>query len=64
MIPRIRQKVLTERQRELEEAGIINRIVLDEKPVRIEYCLTDMGKELEPVLEEVRIWDRKWMKQD
>ncbi|WP_456272002.1 winged helix-turn-helix transcriptional regulator [Bacillus sp. AK031] len=62
-IPGISQKVLTERLKELEEEGIIKRVVFNEKPVRIEYCLTEMGKELKPVLEEVQIWAAKWMKQ-
>ena len=43
-------KVLTERLRELERFGIIRRRIVSEYPVRVEYSLTDIGKEFEPVL--------------
>jgi DNA-binding HxlR family transcriptional regulator len=46
----ITPKVLTERLRELEQLGIIRREIVSEYPLRIEYSLTDIGKEFEPVL--------------
>ena len=46
----ISPKVLTERLRELERLGIIRRKIISEYPVRVEYSLTDLGKEFEPVL--------------
>ena len=46
----ISPKVLTERLRELEKLGILKRRIVSEYPVRIEYNLTDLGKEFEPVL--------------
>jgi DNA-binding HxlR family transcriptional regulator len=46
----ITPKVLTERLRELEKLGIINRRVVSEYPIRVEYGLTDLGKAFEPVL--------------
>ena len=46
----ISPKVLTERLRELERLGIIRRRIVSEYPVRVEYSLTDIGKEFEPVL--------------
>jgi DNA-binding HxlR family transcriptional regulator len=46
----ITPKVLTERLRELENLGIIKRRILSEYPVRVEYELTDLGREFEPVL--------------
>jgi DNA-binding HxlR family transcriptional regulator len=46
----ITPKVLTERLRELENLGIIKRRIVSEYPVRVEYELTDLGREFEPVL--------------
>ena len=43
-------KVLTERLQELQKLGIIKRKIISESPIRIEYTLTDMGKQLEPTL--------------
>ena len=45
----ITPKVLTQRLRELQQFGIVRRIVSD-YPIRVEYELTDLGKEFEPVL--------------
>ena len=46
----ITPKVLTERLRELEKLGIIKRRIVSEYPVRVEYELTELGEEFEPVL--------------
>ncbi len=46
----ITPKVLTERLRELEKFGIIKRRIVSEYPIKVEYELTDLGKEFEPVL--------------
>jgi DNA-binding HxlR family transcriptional regulator len=46
----ITPKVLTERLRELEKMGILKRKIVSEYPVKVEYELTDLGKEFEPVL--------------
>jgi DNA-binding HxlR family transcriptional regulator len=46
----ITPKVFTERLRELENFGIIKRRIVSEYPIRVEYEMTDLGKEFEPVL--------------
>lgn len=46
----ITPKVLTERLRELEKFDIIRRRIVSEYPIRVEYGLTNLGRELEPVL--------------
>jgi DNA-binding HxlR family transcriptional regulator len=46
----ITPKVLTERLRELEHLGIIKRRIVSDYPVRVEYSLTDLGREFETVL--------------
>ena len=43
-------KVLTERLRELQKFGIVRRRIVSEYPIRVEYEMTDLGKEFEPVL--------------
>jgi DNA-binding HxlR family transcriptional regulator len=43
-------KVLTQRLRELQEFGIVRRRIVSDYPIRVEYELTDLGKEFEPVL--------------
>lgn len=46
----ITPKVLTERLRELQSHGIIRRRIVSDSPIRVEYGLTDLGKEFEPLL--------------
>jgi DNA-binding HxlR family transcriptional regulator len=46
----ITPKVLTERLRELQKLGIVRRRIVSEYPIRVEYEMTDLGKEFEPVL--------------
>ncbi|WP_144521922.1 winged helix-turn-helix transcriptional regulator [Bacillus pumilus] len=54
-------RVLSERLKELEAAGILKRKVFAETPVRIEYSLTDMGRSLAPVFEEIAKWSTEWI---
>lgn len=61
VIPNVSSKVLTERLKELECEGIVNREVYPEMPVRIEYGLTEKGRELLPVLDELQKWAEKWV---
>lgn len=46
----ITPKVLTERLRELQNHGIVRRRIVSDSPIRVEYGLTDLGKEFQPVL--------------
>jgi DNA-binding HxlR family transcriptional regulator len=46
----ITPKVLTERLRELQRFGIVRRRIASEYSIRIEYEMTDLGREFEPVL--------------
>ncbi len=61
MIPELSDRMLAERFKELEEEGLIKRIVYAETPVRIEYELTEKGKELEKAMIEVQNWAEKWV---
>ncbi len=43
-------KVLAERLKELQKLGIVKRKIVSESPIRVEYMLTELGKQLEPTL--------------
>lgn len=60
IIPNLSARMLTERFKELEEQGIISRQVYPEMPVRIEYALTEKGRELEKAMDEIQKWAEKW----
>lgn len=60
-IPNMSARMLTERFKELEDHGIVIRTVYPETPVRIEYELTQKGKELGTVMDEIQKWAEKWV---
>jgi DNA-binding HxlR family transcriptional regulator len=60
-IPEISDRMLSERLRELEAEGILDRIVVPETPVRVEYQLTEKGRALEQALASVGRWAERWI---
>lgn len=52
----ISEKMLTTQLRELEADGFITREVFAEVPLRVEYELTDLGKTLIPILNQLFEW--------
>ena len=54
--PRITQRMLTKQLRQLEEDGLITRKVYAEVPPKVEYSLTDTGKSLMPILDQLCAW--------
>jgi DNA-binding HxlR family transcriptional regulator len=60
-VPNLSDTMLSQRLRELEAAGILERHVMATSPVRVEYELTQMGKEVEPVLDAVIAWSHHWI---
>ena len=60
-IPEISDRMLSERLRELESEGIVRRIVMPETPVRVEYELTEKGRELQEPLRAIGAWAEEWI---
>ena len=60
-IPNVSDTMLTQRLRDLERAGLVERVVVPSSPVRVEYELTQAGRELEPVLDAVIAWSHRWI---
>jgi DNA-binding HxlR family transcriptional regulator len=60
-IPQLSDRLLSERMKELEAEGIVERRVIDDTPVRVEYALTDKGKALVPLIEDMREYGRRWL---
>lgn len=49
-------RLLSDRLKMLEKEGIVERNIYSEFPVRIEYSLTEKGKALEPVINDIQCW--------
>ena len=54
-------RVLSDRLRELELEGVVQRVVYPQIPVRVEYQLTAKGRALEPVVLAIRQWAQTWI---
>ncbi|MHC3438648.1 winged helix-turn-helix transcriptional regulator [Natrialbaceae archaeon A-gly3] len=52
----ISSKVLSDVLEDLEEKRLVDRAIVNEKPVRVEYSLTEKGVSLEPIIVEMRDW--------
>ena len=61
-IPGLSDRLLSERLKELESEGIVERHVYPETPVRIEYLLTEKGHALDVAVQAVSDWAERWAK--
>jgi DNA-binding HxlR family transcriptional regulator len=61
-VPGLSDRLLSQRLRELEEEGLVRRVVEVGTPVRVTYSLTEAGQQLDPVLSELKTWARRWKK--
>src|SRR5918994_623415 len=61
-VPGLSDRLLSQRLRELEEEGLVEREVEAGTPVRVVYSLTQAGQELHPGLSELKSWARRWKK--
>src|SRR5436189_5749758 len=60
-IPDITDRMLTERLQELEQEGIVERTVIPESPVPVEYALTKKGRALTASIEAISDWAHTWV---
>ena len=61
-MPGITNTMLTKSLRELEQAGLVSRNQYDTVPPRVEYSLTDLGRDLLPTLNELYKWGEAHMR--
>jgi DNA-binding HxlR family transcriptional regulator len=59
-VPGLSDRLLSQRLRELEDEGVVEREVEPGSPVRVTYSLTEKGAELGPAIGELRSWARRW----
>ncbi len=60
----ISPRTLSLRLRALEENRIVERRTYPEVPPRVEYALTEKGKALVPLIEDMRAYGRRWIPRD
>jgi DNA-binding HxlR family transcriptional regulator len=60
-VPALSDRLLSERMKELEARGIVERRVGGASPARVEYELTPMGRDLAPALGELEAWAHRWL---
>jgi DNA-binding HxlR family transcriptional regulator len=61
-LPDITTKMLTQTLRELEDDKLINRKMFHEVPPKVEYSLSETGRELIPFIEHLHNWGNKQIK--
>ncbi|GAA0198096.1 winged helix-turn-helix transcriptional regulator [Haladaptatus pallidirubidus] len=57
----VSSKVLSDSLSDLEQKRLVNRDIVSEKPVRVEYSLTRIGKSLRPVIFAMRDWGAEYL---
>lgn len=60
-VPELSDRMLSERLKELEAEGIVQRSVSPEGPVRVSYALTQKGRDLEAAVEAIANWAESWL---
>ncbi len=59
-VPGLSDRLLSQRLRELEDAGVVERDVEAGTPVKVSYSLTAKGDDLRPAISELSAWARRW----
>jgi DNA-binding HxlR family transcriptional regulator len=59
-VPGLSDRLLSRRLRELEEEGLVERLVEPGARVRVTYSLTEKGAGLGPAIAELTEWARRW----
>jgi DNA-binding HxlR family transcriptional regulator len=60
VVPGLSDRLLSQRLRELEDEGLVEREVEAGTPVRVTYSLTEVGQDLSPAIGELKAWARRW----
>lgn len=60
-IPQITDRMLSQRLRELEHEGILERVVVPDTPIRVEYTLTRKGRALGKAIGAITSWAHTWI---
>jgi len=60
-LPRMSPALLSQRLKELEETGVVERRPVPGEPAIHEYALTDAGRELQPLVESFGKWGQRWI---
>jgi len=60
VVPGLSDRLLSQRLRELEEEGLVQRDVEAGTPVRVTYSLTETGEALGPAIRELKTWAKHW----
>jgi DNA-binding HxlR family transcriptional regulator len=63
-LPDITPRMLSERLRELEAEGIIERRTIPGSPTGVEYALSRKGCELSRALKAIGAWAHRWLPED
>lgn len=63
LLPQATQQMLTMQLRELERADILHRHVYAQVPPKVEYSLTELGRSIEPVLQQMCSWGEWYSEQ-
>jgi DNA-binding HxlR family transcriptional regulator len=58
-LPGVAPNILSARLKAMEDDGLLQRVPYSERPLRVEYILTDKGKSLGPVVRAMREWGLK-----
>ena len=61
-VPELSDRLLSERMKELESRGMVERRVIPGPPLRVEYELSQMGRDLKPALSELQQWANRWLR--
>lgn len=62
-LPGLSDKVLSERLRKLERYGVLEREAFAEIPPRVEYSLTDQGRELAELVRKIAVFADRWARE-
>ncbi len=61
LVSGLSDRLLSERLQEMEEAGIVTRVVKPLRPIVVEYSLTNKGASIKPILDALELWADRWI---